>query len=39
VKSRKATKAADALPSQRKKITLSTGPIRQLPPLDDDIED
>lgn len=34
-KSRKGIKVAEALPSQRKKITLSTGPIRQLPPLDD----
>jgi hypothetical protein len=37
-KSRKGPKVAEALPSQRKKITLSTGPIRQLPPLED-IED
>lgn len=34
-KSRKGPKVAEALPSQRKKITLSTGPIRQLPPLVD----
>ncbi|RDV01132.1 hypothetical protein [Undibacter mobilis] len=38
-KSRRSPMMAEALPSQRKKITLSTGPIRQLPPLDDDIED
>lgn len=37
-KSRKGPQVREALPSQRKKITLSTGPIRQLPPLDD-IED
>jgi len=37
-KSRKGLKVSEALPSQRKKITLSTGPIRQLPPLED-IED
>ncbi|HWK95739.1 MAG TPA: hypothetical protein VNR39_09980 [Pseudolabrys sp.] len=34
-KSRKGPRIAEALPSQRKKITLSTGPIRQLPPLVD----
>lgn len=37
-KSRKAPKVAESLPSQRKKISLSTGPIRQLPPLDDDLD-
>ncbi len=35
VKSRHGSKSTEPLPSQRKKITLSTGPIRQLPPLDD----
>lgn len=38
-KSRNTPKAREALPSQRKKISLSTGPIRQLPPLEDDFED
>jgi len=38
-KSRKAAKVVDTLPSQRKKITLSTGPIRQVPPPEDDIDD
>ncbi len=34
-KSRQGLRVAEVLPSQRKKITLSTGPIRQLPPLVD----
>ncbi|MFA6265245.1 MAG: hypothetical protein WC670_05960 [Pseudolabrys sp.] len=38
-KSRNAPKVRENLPSQRKKISLSTGPIRQLPPLDDDATD
>ena len=37
-KSRRSPMAAESLPSQRKKHSLSTGPIRQLPPLDDDLD-
>ena len=37
-KSRKSPRVAESLPSQRKKISLSTGPIRQLPPLEDELD-
>ena len=37
-KSRKTPRIAESLPSQRKRISLSTGPIRQLPPLEDDLD-
>jgi hypothetical protein len=36
VKSRTAETVAESYLSQRRKISLSSGPIRQLPPLDDD---
>ena len=37
-KSRKTPRIAESLPSQRKRISLSTGPIRQLPALEDDLD-
>ncbi len=36
VKSRAAAPATDSFHSNRRKISLSTGPIRELPPLEDD---
>lgn len=35
IKSRQSHATRESFPSQRRKISLSTGPIRQLPPLED----